>query len=666
VLVPVRLRARFFLAFVGLTAILALLGGLLGVWLIHRAAVREANASLTLSLQAVLSVFDTLQHEWSLLVGTLGGGRRVAQACADPASPATIGELEAIRRQVGFDIFLLTDREGRVATRTTPPYHTGDMLRDDPVRAALNGTTRAGFVVLHRDRLLAEGDDVARRAAAVSSGDALALIVAAPAFDRDGRQAGTLVAGVVLNGSPLLQTRLRSLIIAGEEAPPAVVASVYLNGARVLTTGPCAAGLDDAPSPNATGVGTRAPPERSRGCGDEETPAGTYLVATAGLGDPAGGPPASLSVGIPSARFAALRRSMGVLYGGVGLAGVLVAVLISLRLAGRLARPIDRLARAAGEVASGRFDVRLEEPRARDEVRALTAAFNQMAEALRQRDARLAAARQDLEAANERLAALNESYLNMLGFVSHELKNVLGTINWSVQALEGGLVGTLSDPQSRLIGTLRRAVDGALAMTRNFLDLARIETGGLKLDLQRCDLGTDVVHPVLQELGAEAVHRAMRIESDVPDGLQVTGDANLLRVVVRNLLGNALRYGRRDGHVRISGGTNGETVRLDVWNEGEGLGREQIAQLFGKFRRFATGRKDAPRGSGLGLFIVREILSRHGGTIAAESQPGMWMRFLVTLPVSGPATGATNGDPSPEPTEAPQPAASRAGARPAS
>ena len=174
-------------------------------------------------------------------------------------------------------------------------------------------------------------------------------------------------------------------------------------------------------------------------------------------------------------------------------------------------------------------------------------------------------------------------------------------------------------------------------MTRNFLDLARIETGRLELDLQPYDLVADVVRPVMQELEPEALRRSMRVASELPDNLRLRADANLLRVVVRNLLGNALRYGRRDGRVLVSAGATGETVWLEVWNEGDGLRPEQIAQLFSKFRRFAGGRQDAPRGSGLGLFIVSEILARHGGTIAAESEPGAWMRFVVSLPVSGPA-----------------------------
>ncbi|MFO7692086.1 MAG: ATP-binding protein [Vicinamibacterales bacterium] len=635
-----RLHTRFVLAFVGLTSGLAVLAGIMGVWLINRAAVREANAALTLHLQAELSRFDTLRHEWLLLVETLGGGRRVALACADPGSPATIGELESIRRQVGFDILLLTDRDGRVRTRTTPPYRTGDVLADEPVRAALQGETRAGFVVLGADRLSVEGEAIVRRTASAPKREALALIVAAPARDRDGQPAGTLVAGIVINGSPLLLQRLSSLTVAGEESPPAVVASVYLDDTEVLTTRPAPAGpASSGPALLAAQV-LRAVRGGAIWYGTKETPSGQHLVAVAALREIAGGSAASVSVGLPAARFVALRRSMVAWYGGVGLAGSLIAVLVSARLARRLARPINRLARAAGEVASGSFDVRLDEPRARDEVWVLTAAFNRMSEALRTRDERLAAARQELESANASLKTLNDSYLNMIGFVSHELKNILGTMTWSVQALEGGMMGALSAPQARLVHALRAALDGGLAMTRSFLDLARIETGRLTLDLGPCDFARDVAGAVVQELGEEAARSSMLLEADLPESLPITGDANLLRVVVRNLVGNALRYGRRGGRVRVACRPDGADLRCEVWNEGEGLGPEQLAQLFGKFRRFGAGRPDAPRGSGLGLFIVREIVHRHGGTITAESEPGSWMRFVFRLPDHAPPAAA--------------------------
>lgn len=640
------LRTRFFLAFAGLTAILALLAGLLGVQLIHRAALREANASLALNLQAALSVLDTLRHEWSPLASTLGGGRRVAAACADPGSAASVAELEAIRRQVGFDIFLLTDLEGRVATRTTPPYRTGDTLTDAPVRAALQGATEAGFIVLAGGRLAAEGDDAVRRVAATSPGEGLALVVAAPALDSQGRQAGTLVAGVVVNDSPLLEQRLRSLTVAVGDASPAVVTSIYVSDTEVLTTRPSEMGLVPSRLPHLAEGANTAVPGGPNWYGTQEAEGTHMVVAAAPLVQVPGDKAAILAVAIPGERFAALRRSMGLWYGGVGLAGVLVAMAIGARLASRLTRPMTSLAGAADALSTGQFEVRLEEPRARDEVRALTVAFNRMAEGLSQRDAGLAAAREELERTNHSLMALNENYLNMLGFVSHELKNLLGTMTWSVQALAGGLTGPLSDSQARLVRSLRLALDGALAMTRNFLDLARIETGRLQLDFAPCDVVSDVIRPVLQELDADASGRAMSIEADLPERLSLTADASLLQVVVRNLLGNALRYGRKGGRVRVGCGIDGDgdTAWCEVWNEGEGLRPDQIAQLFGKFRRFSAGRPDAPRGSGLGLFIVREIVQRHGGTIAAESEPGAWMRFVLRIPLAGPPPASARAD----------------------
>jgi signal transduction histidine kinase len=603
---------------VGLATGLVLLAGVLGGWFIQRAALGETNAALALHVQAVLGTFDTLRSEWVLLTDTLGGGRRVAQACAEPGTAATIHTLEAIRQQVGFDIFLVTDLAGRVTTRATPPYVTGDILAYDPVITALRGGAGAGFVIVDPDRAV------------------LALIAAAPARTTDGRQAGALVAGVIVNDSPLLRRRLRSLTVAADPSPEGAVASVFLSGSEVLSTRAPVSLPALFVHRDAMGPSRDALHGGSIWYGTADTPAGRFRVAAASLAEFQGGVGATVSVGLPAARYLAIRRSMTAWYGGVGLAGALVAVLISLHLARRLSRPINQLAHAATEVAAGSFDVRLEEPRARDEVWALTVAFNRMSDALSQRDAKLSAARDELQAANGSLAALNESYLNMLGFVSHELKNVLGTMTWSVQALEGGQMGSLTAPQARLVRSLRVALDGALAMTRSFLDLSRIETGRLALDLSDCDFARDVVRVVLDELGDESAHRSMTLESDMPDALPLSADTNLLRIVVRNLVGNALRYGRTGGRVRVASGLDGDHVWCEVWNEGDGLRPEQVAQLFEKFRRFASGKPGTPRGSGLGLFIVREIVRRHGGTIAAESAVGSWMKFALRLPVSGP------------------------------
>jgi signal transduction histidine kinase len=218
----------------------------------------------------------------------------------------------------------------------------------------------------------------------------------------------------------------------------------------------------------------------------------------------------------------------------------------------------------------------------------------------------------------------------MLGFVSHELKNTLGTIYTAARSLDAGLVGELTEAQSRMVRSIRRSIDSAVEMTRHYLDLSRIEKGELKVEKADIDLVGDVVEPVLGELDEAIGERAVNVEQNLPDSLPLRGDAALLRVVYKNLLDNALKYGREGGTIKLSHEQSDGTHVLHVWNEGEGLAPDEIEGLFRKFVRFD---EDVRRkGTGLGLFITREVIEKHGGRIRAESDEGEWIDFIFTLP----------------------------------
>ncbi len=176
-----------------------------------------------------------------------------------------------------------------------------------------------------------------------------------------------------------------------------------------------------------------------------------------------------------------------------------------------------------------------------------------------------------------------------------------------------------------------------MSMTRNYLDLARIEKGEMAMEAGPVELVEDVLRPVIEELAPAASEKQMLLEEKFRPPIPITGDAALLRVAVRNLLGNAVQYGRRGGKLRLEARTEGEEVLLQVWNQGEGLNQEQLGRLFGKFVRFHPEGGPEARGTGLGLFITKEIVERHSGQIKAESLHGEWMLFTVRLPCPGPA-----------------------------
>jgi signal transduction histidine kinase len=142
---------------------------------------------------------------------------------------------------------------------------------------------------------------------------------------------------------------------------------------------------------------------------------------------------------------------------------------------------------------------------------------------------------------------------------------------------------------------------------------------------------------VLEEFATLMADRRVVLQNDFPETLPVAGDPALLRIVYKNLVGNALKYGREGGCFRLGCAREDASLRLEVWNEGRGLSREQLSRLFGKFVRFHDERDTDRKGTGLGLFITKEIVEKHGGRIWAESQEGQWIRFLFTLPVDSAA-----------------------------
>jgi signal transduction histidine kinase len=170
-------------------------------------------------------------------------------------------------------------------------------------------------------------------------------------------------------------------------------------------------------------------------------------------------------------------------------------------------------------------------------------------------------------------------------------------------------------------------------MTRNYLELSRVEKGELDVEPNDIDLVRDAIRPVLAEFEHAALERKVHIEARLPDEAPLRGDAVLLRVVCKNLVDNALKYGREGGTIKLSLDRCDETWRLVVWNEGDGLSPDKLNRLFQKFVRFGREETVARRGTGLGLFITRAIVTKHGGEIRAESEEGRWMQFTVTVPV---------------------------------
>lgn len=649
------IRKRIFLNFVLLILLFGILCAGLGAWLINGNIVDEAQRRVSLDLRSAWSVLSHEQENLQRFVSVLSTGKRVENAYNDPASGAFRADLEKARLQGGFDFFSITDSSGMVIQRTVSPYNTGDFLSNDPfVSRALKGETVSGFAVLSAQRLRAEGGNLEERAFIVfkptpmakprsknSESSGLCLIAAAPIRDEQGGIMGAIYAGCLLNRNYNLVDKIRSIVFEDKlyNGKHLGTVTIFQWDTRIAT--------NVVNEEGNRAIGTRVSVavydrvlENDRSFYDRAFVVNDwYISAYDPIHNLENEPVGILYVGVLAQKYDDLKISLWKLYGIICLVLSLVVIGVGIIFSQRLTSSVTRLANAAGKVAAGNFYMKVPEPSQNDEILDLTRSFNAMAISLQERDEKIQAARRELEKTNESLQRLNESYLDMLGFVSHELKNTLGVIYTSAQALEKGFAGELPPAQETLVKNISRSIHTAVVMTRNYLDLSRIEKGEMKVEAKKFELIKEVLNPLLEELSPAVEEKQMMVEKRLPETLNVTADPELIRIVFKNLLDNAVKYGKEKGVIRLGYEREGQVHKFEVFNEGMGLEQEQISRLFTKFVRFGRDYQKT-RSTGLGLFITKEILARHGGTIYAESEPGLWIRFVFTIPAHFQSTGA--------------------------
>jgi signal transduction histidine kinase len=238
----------------------------------------------------------------------------------------------------------------------------------------------------------------------------------------------------------------------------------------------------------------------------------------------------------------------------------------------------------------------------------------------------------ELEALNQELGAVNRNYMEMLGFVAHELKNALASAVLSLYTVKDGYLGEVTPAQKRSLESVARSLQDLTDMVRNYLDLSRLEKKEMQITKNYFPLNARVVKPVLQELENGIQRRQMAIENGIPEGKVVYADAGLLKIVYGNLLSNAVKYGREGGTIGLEVQDHGLAITLSVCNDSSGIAPDQMPLLFKKFGRLYDPEYADQRGTGLGLYICREIVEKHGGSIWVDSQMGEWVKFSFTLP----------------------------------
>ncbi|MFA4950796.1 CHASE3 domain-containing protein [Brevundimonas sp.] len=216
--------------------------------------------------------------------------------------------------------------------------------------------------------------------------------------------------------------------------------------------------------------------------------------------------------------------------------------------------------------------------------------------------------------------------------VSHELRTPLTSIAGSLGLLAGGVAGVLPEKAARLIQIAQANSQRLVRLINDILDIEKIESGKLRLDMVPLDL-RDIACRSVEGVSGYAGDLGVRLLLPDGDPVPVRGDADRLIQVVTNLLSNALKFSPAGGEVRVTVDPTTRLARLSVVDEGPGIPDAFRSRIFSKFAQADGSDTRAKGGTGLGLAIAREIAERHGGRLWFESAEGHGATFHLDLPL---------------------------------
>lgn len=287
--------------------------------------------------------------------------------------------------------------------------------------------------------------------------------------------------------------------------------------------------------------------------------------------------------------------------------GLLTAFVLAALISGTIARPLRRVASAAQKIAQGDYQ-QVIEVTGPLEVRSVAETFNQM---------------------SHEVQSTQQAQRDFMANVSHDLKTPLTSIQGYSQAI---MDGTVKDP-AHAANIIYDEAGRLGRMVADLTDLARLQAGGIEMQIAQIDLG-QIVEAITQRLQVVAAKKGIKMSLQLDPLPPIQGDGDRLAQVLTNLISNAINYTPINGKVFIEAQRADGGVQFRVRDTGIGIPPDEISRIFERFYQVDKSR-GPKRGTGLGLAIVKEIIQAHGGRITVTS-PGenLGSTFSVWLPLA--------------------------------
>ncbi len=527
------------------------------------------------------------------------------------------GDLESLRLKMRLDYLYRID--GAAASN-----HSSEIVREAFKTAKMvcgtriMGTTELGLMsqeIQSRSRISVIETPKARALSLKLLESAMAKECALAVLDKNGSVAEVIYGGRIANQDYYLVDRIRDLVFGKEmyDKWPVGTVTVFQDDVRIATNV-----LDESGN---RAIGTRVSQEVYQRVVEQGfqwhdrafVVNRWYMTAYEPIRNIDGIVIGMLYVGILEMPFNVMAAKALAMFVIVILLASAGSISLAVWLSGSISRPLTRIVDATKKLAHGELGHEVEGSGSMIEMNELAESFNEMSVKLEERE-------KSLKVTNEKLAELNKSYMDLMGFVAHELKGILSSAMMNAYSIRDGFLGMINFKQKRAVDSICRNLDYLAATVKKFLNLSRIERGNLELNRSFINLWQDIFEPAVQTFAKQIADRGMRLSNEMDASIRVHADQDLLQIVANNLVNNAAKYGVDNGSIILKTRQDEKYVTVEVYNDSRPITAEQKQMLFKKFSRLDVPEKKLVKGTGLGLYITRQIVEAHGGTIDVEAK----------------------------------------------
>ncbi|WP_238948797.1 HAMP domain-containing sensor histidine kinase [Clostridium sp. YIM B02569] len=294
-------------------------------------------------------------------------------------------------------------------------------------------------------------------------------------------------------------------------------------------------------------------------------------------------------------------------------------IYITLRMEKRIMKPIEKLKDGVEQIARGNYDVKIDND-VYNEIGILIYDFNKMSETLKKSE--------------EMKLEYEENRKALIANISHDLKTPITSINGYIEALVDGVV-TSPDKVNNYLNIIHNNT----TYINNLIDDLFLFS---KLDMQKLDFNFGIVKfkafmsDLMEEFDFVLKEKDIefKFEDRLSEELEINIDGKRIYQVIRNVIGNAIKYGRqKDSIIKVELSNNNEWIKIEIKDNGAGIPEDKLSNIFNRFYRIDTERTKDFMSTGLGLAIAKEMVEAHGGKIYASSIMGKGSTFTIELPI---------------------------------